>query len=295
LHRRDIDPSVALYSNLISLADQVDADAASYYADNSLLLHVEDICSHITRYRGTFYAPELVGAFLGAAQAEAFWLILDPNSISQFITEMETSTDKQQMGLADLKKLAVIIAEIVDAKSHFTSEHSLGVAKLARFISKHFGLCGDRLDLLEVAALMDDIGKLQIPDEVLESPQKLIPLERAIMKKHSFATYQILKPVNGLEELARWSSQHHESLNGCGYPFHMVGSELSLEARIIKVADIYQALAQNRLYRKALPPVEILSILQKIKTDIEVDPLLVNFVEQHLNGCHQAAIGLPAF
>jgi putative nucleotidyltransferase with HDIG domain len=267
--------------------------AASYYADNSLLLHVEDICSLISRYRDTFFAPELVDAFLDAAQAEAFWLILNPDFIPQFITEMELYTDKQQIGLEDLKKLALIIAEIVDAKSHFTTEHSMGVARLARFMAEHFGIKGNRLDLLEVAALLHDIGKLQIPDEVLESPQKLTPLERAVMKKHSFATYQILKRVSGLEELARWASQHHESLNGGGYPFHMKGGELPLEARIIKVADIFQALAQNRPYRKPLPAAEILCLLRQMQTDLEVDPLMVDFVALHLDGCHQAAVGHP--
>jgi putative nucleotidyltransferase with HDIG domain len=294
LQQLDIDPTAALKANLIYLADRVEVQASPYYSDSSLLLHIQDICALVNRHRGSFFAPQLVDAFLDAAQTEAFWLILNTDFIPQYIIDMGHYGHKQHIGLAELKKFALIIAEIVDAKSHFTTEHSLGVARLARFIAGHFGIHDNRLDLLEIAALLHDIGKLQIPDEVLDSPLKLSPLERAVMKKHSFATYQILKRVSGLEELARWASQHHESLNGNGYPFHMPASEIPLEARIIKVADIYQALAQNRPYRAPLPAVEILAILRQMEADKEVDPRLTDFVALHLDDCQRAAVGQPA-
>lgn len=291
LQRDDIDPGIARFTNLIYLADRIDFCATPYYADNSLLLHAPEICARIKQYRGTYFAPELVDAFLVAAQVEAFWLILDSDYIPQYVNDMGRSVDKVQVGLDNLKQLGSIVAAIVDAKSHFTSEHSHGVARVARFIGGEFGLRGEHLDRLEVAALLHDIGKLQIPDEVLESPLKLTPYERAIMKKHSFATYQILKRVIGLEEVARWASQHHESLNGGGYPFHAPAGELPLESRIIKVADIYQALAQNRPYRRPLAPAEILQMLRQMESALEIDPQLVDFVARHLDDCQSAAVG----
>lgn len=291
LSRLDLDPSLARCANLIYMADRIDVQAAPYYADSSLLLHVDEICSLIRRHRSTFFSPELVDAFLEAARAEAFWLILDPDFIPQYVNDMALNSNKQQVGLTDLKRFALIIAEIVDAKSHFTTEHSLGVGRMARFMAEQAGIAGDRLDLVEIAALLHDIGKLQIPDEVLENPHKLSPLERAIIKKHSFVTYQILKRVTGFEELALWASQHHESLNGGGYPFHMPSGALPLEARIIKIADIYQALAQNRPYRKPLPAAEILALLRQMQAAVEVDPAMVDFVAEHLDQCHEAATG----
>lgn len=289
-----LDPATARFANLIYLADRIDVCAAPYYGDNSLLLHSEEICSRIGRYRGTFFAPELVDAFCDAARAEAFWLILDADFIPQFVSDMALTGSTAQIGLVDLKQFARIVAEIVDAKSHFTSEHSLGVARVARFIGAGCELRGERLELLEVAALLHDIGKLQIPDEVLESPMKLTPFERAVMKKHSFATYQILKRVIGLEELARWASQHHESLDGGGYPFRTPAGGLPLESRIIKVADVYQALAQNRPYRQPLPPGEILRLLRRMEVNLELDPHLVDFVAGHLDGCQEAAIAVQS-
>jgi putative nucleotidyltransferase with HDIG domain len=293
LQQGHIDPNLARYANLIFLADRIDVCAAPYYAENSLLFHMQDISARIYRYRGSFFAPELVDAFLSAAQAEAFWLSLDRDFIPQFVSDMVRSGNKVQIDLAELKQFALIVAAIVDAKSHFTWEHSLGVARVARFIGDAFGIRGERLDLLEIAALLHDIGKLQIPDEVLESPLKLTPFERAIMKKHSFATYQILKRVIGLEELAFWASQHHESLDGGGYPFRTPAGGLPLESRIIKVADIYQALAQTRPYRQPFSTSEILQLLRQMQGALEIDPLLVDFVAGHLDGCQRAAVGPP--
>lgn len=286
-----IDSFVSLFTNLIYLADRIDVTAAPYYADSSLLLHVQDICTLINRYRGSFFAPQLVDAFLAAAQTEAFWLILNPDFIPHYVSDITSRESTQYIGLADMKKFALIIAQIVDAKSHFTSEHSFGVARITRYMAERCGINGDRLELLEIAALLHDIGKLQIPDEVLESPRSLTLLETSVMRRHSFATYQILRRVTGLEELSLWASQHHESLNGNGYPFHLHAGELPLESRIIRVADIYQALAQNRPYRRPMAAGEILALLRSMAKDMEIDLQMVDFVASHLNGCHKAAVG----
>lgn len=294
LQRSGLDPASGRFANVIYLADRIDVNAAPYYADNSLLLQVPKICALIDHYRGSFFAPKLVDAFLDAAQSEAFWLILNPDYIPHFISDMARTANRQQIGLAELKQLGLILAEIVDAKSHFTCEHSWGVARVARYMAEGNGISGERLELLEIAALLHDIGKLQIPDAVLESPEQLGPYEQSVIKKHSFATYQILKRVTGLEELASWASQHHESLNGGGYPFHMLADQLPIESRIIKVADIYQALAQNRPYRQSLPPTEILDLLRAKASAREVDPQMVNFIANHLDACQLAAVGSPA-
>lgn len=287
------DPRAARFANLIYLVDRVDVNAAPYYADNALLLHVEEIRDLIDRHRGIFFSPELVEAFLDASRSEAFWLLLDEDFIPQFVADMGCMSRKLTINLEELKRFALIIAEIVDAKSHFTTEHSLGVARLSRVLAGMTGIAGEGLDLIETAALFHDIGKLQIPDEVLESPAKLSPAERALMKRHSFATHQILRRLGGFDQLARWASEHHETLRGDGYPFHLLAGEIALESRIIKVADIFQALAQNRPYRGPVPPGEILTFLRSMEKENEVDPVLVNLVALHLDECYAAAVGSP--
>jgi putative nucleotidyltransferase with HDIG domain len=290
-----VEPTLARHANLIHLVDRVDALAIPFYRDESLLLHVSEIRDVIKRHRGQLFAPDLVDAFLAASTPEAFWLQLDPAYIPQYVADMERFRRGHVSSLAELKQFAVLIARIVDEKSHYTAEHSQGVARLARFLGQQAGIDGDHLDKLEIAALMHDIGKLQVPDELLESAGPFSPAERAVMKKHSFATYQILRRIGGFEELALWAAEHHESLNGSGYPFHLQASEIPLESRIIKVADIFQALAQRRPYRAPLPALEIMAVLHKMLADNEVDEAIVSMVDRHLDECQRAALGLGEF
>lgn len=286
-----IDPYVARLANLVHLADRVDALACKYYRDESLLLHVGEIRDLIVRYSGRFFAPELVDAFLQVSAPEAFWLLLDPVYVARYVADIEQPGTCRAGTPLELKQFAHVIASIVDAKSHFTAEHSIGVGRLARFIGQCAGICGDRLEKLEIAALLHDIGKLQVPDALLESPTGFSPADRAIMKKHSFATYQILKQIGGFEEMALWAAQHHESLNGSGYPFHLKGADIPTESRIIKVADIFQALAQRRPYRAPMPGPDILKVLQKMRDAGEVDGGLVDIVAQHLDASLRLANG----
>lgn len=288
---QQINPTVALHANLIHLVDRVDALAISHYIDESLLLHTDAIKETINRHRNTLFSPDLVDAFLAASTPEAFWLQLDPAYIPQYTQDMERARDSHTGTLDELKQFAVLIARIVDQKSHFTAEHSVGVARLARYLGQLAGFEGDHLEKLEIAALMHDIGKLQVPDELLESPGAFSPAERAVMKKHSFATYQILRRIGGFEEMASWAGEHHESLSGTGYPFHLKAGQISKESRIIRVADVFQALAQRRPYRAPMPVTDIMEVLHKMQADNEVDGAIVSMVAQHLDDCLLAALG----
>jgi HD-GYP domain-containing protein (c-di-GMP phosphodiesterase class II) len=209
--------------------------------------------------------------------------------VGRYLKDMNIRSEESIIGLEELRGFANIIAQIVDAKSSYTNDHSQGVGRLTRYLAKKSGIKGERLDLLEISALLHDIGKLQIPDAILESANTLSPSERLRMKKHSFATFQILKNVEGVGNLALWAAQHHESLNGKGYPFCKSANEIPLESRIIKVADIYQALAQNRPYRKSMPQEEIISILLSLQANNEIDSEIVHIVAQNIDECHRIA------
>ncbi len=288
LQEIDLPHEIALFANLIYLVDRVDITAA-HYSGNSLMQSVEDIRNLFAQHRGTLFAPELLDAFMAASRSEAFWYLIEPDSIPLYLSEMNISSVKCLVGLNEIKGFARIIAAIVDAKSHYTTDHSLGVGRLTRFLAEKVGITGEHLDLLEISALLHDIGKLRIPDELLESTAKLSDSERTQMKKHSFTTFQILKILDGVGDMALWAAQHHESLNGNGYPFRNLGEKIPLESRIIKVADVYQALAQNRPYRKSLPQEEIMTILLSMQANNEIDPEIVSTIAQNLDECHRIA------
>jgi putative nucleotidyltransferase with HDIG domain len=278
----------ALFANLIFLVDRVDALTAPHYGKDLLLVR-HAIRERIAGYRGTLFAPELVDAFLQVSAAEAFWLSMEPPHLERFLFEMEREHLPLPIGLAELKQLAQMFANIVDAKSHFTVEHSNGVARLARYLAEKLGLPQARCDMLEVAGLLHDLGKLRVPDEILDKPGPMDERERAVMLRHSFESYQILRRIKGLEEIALWAAYHHEMPAGHGYPFHASSGELGKEARIIAVADVFQALAQNRPYRDGLSSPRIVEMLQEQAAAGHLDREIVALVAKDPEGCWQQA------
>ncbi len=146
--------------------------------------------------------------------------------------------------------------------------------------------------MLELAGLLHDIGKLRQPDELLDKPGKLTPEEYAHIQRHSFDTYTILKNIKGLEKVTQWAALHHERADGSGYPYHLSTETLALEARIVAVADVFQALAQKRPYRDPLQPDEIMEILNEMVDDGKLDRKVVMRVDQDLQRCWQTALGV---
>lgn len=283
----------ALESNLIFLVDRVDTFAAPYYGQGNLFEHVDAIRQRIKSVSGSYFSPEMVSAFMAASDTEAFWLALEPRVLTQRLAEHAAVVDSHPLSEEDLLKLARIFAGIVDAKSRFTREHSEGVTRLATFIGRTLGLSAGACARLEIAALLHDLGKLRIPDEILEKPGPLDEHERHVINTHSFETYQILHKIPGFEDIAQVAAYHHEVPDGSGYPFHLRGDALSTEARILRVADIVQALGQNRPYRKGMSQPEIESILMRLVEQKKIDLHIVRAVTENfataLRLCNSAA------
>lgn len=288
LTQKDLAKQTALLSNLIYLVDRVDALAARHYGQDLLLVR-NRIRGTIGRYRDTFFAPELVEAFLSASVKEAFWLGLEPNHVKESATAWMLQPSLRQLESADVRQLAKIFASIVDAKSPFTAEHSMGVAQLSRWLAECAQLSPDTQDQLEIAGMLHDIGKLVVPDEILDKPGELDGPEKAVIRQHSFETYQILKQIRGFEEISGWAAYHHEALNGRGYPFHLGEDDLSIEARIVATSDVFQAMSQKRPYRPSLSPKKILRKMQYRVRAGRLDEDLVGIVENNLDACWQAA------
>lgn len=288
LIKLNLSERVKRYSNLVFLADRVDALSAVHL--NTDLLEVKDeIRGQIKDLKNNFFNSEFVDVFLSASKNEAFWITLQPRYLTRFMQQRANERESIIMPWKDVKKLAEIFAHIVDAKSHFTAEHSVGVSRLAAYLSALKGLPREICDKVEISGLLHDLGKLRVPDEIIDKPMKLDNSELAHMRYHSFETYEILSRVNGLEEIALWAANHHETLDGTGYPFRRKAEELSIESRIISVADVFQALGQNRPYRSPLPPKEILKILKEFADRRHLDANLVAVVEKNLDQCYQVA------
>lgn len=277
-----LEKTLAEQANLIWLVDRVDALIVPYLAANQLLGQHQAIRDQISQYSGGFFAPDLVAAFMQASVTEAFWLNLELRGVQRYLLDQQAKIETFQANFAQLKQLAQIFAHIVDTKSVFTAEHSLAVARVARFLAEKMGVSADNCDKIEIAGLLHDLGKLGVADLILEKPGPLSPAERLVMNTHTFETFQILHRITGFEEIAQWAAYHHEEPDGSGYPFHIKQDQMCLEARILRVADIFQAMVQNRPYRPGLNASELLLFLDDLVRQHRVDAEVVAVLKQSL-------------
>jgi HD-GYP domain-containing protein (c-di-GMP phosphodiesterase class II) len=281
---------VKLRANCIYMVDRVDVLALGYQIDGEdILLGKDEIRHKIFERRDDWFCPELVDAFMEISNSEAFWFTLESDHVNGYLATWLSHFPEQSMEFHELRSLVHVFSCIVDAKSPFTKQHSDGVAHLARYIGGLFRLPEETCEMLELVGLLHDIGKLRVPDNLLEKPGNLNEAEIVIMRRHSFDTYSILKNIRGLEQISLWALQHHERMDGTGYPFQSKGADLSFEARIVAVADVFQALAQDRPYRSALEQTIILDILKQQADSGKLDRKIVAAVEANLHECWRVA------
>jgi putative nucleotidyltransferase with HDIG domain len=164
---------------------------------------------------------------------------------------------------ADIDLICEAFGDVVDAKSSFTYRHSMGVTNAAVDIARQMNLSPERVRLVHRAALLHDLGKLRVPNSILDKPGKLDANEWQIVQEHPRLTREILRRISQFDELALIAGAHHEKLDGSGYPDRLLGSSLPLEARIIAVADVYGALTEDRPYRAGLPLEQVIEIMTK--------------------------------
>jgi putative nucleotidyltransferase with HDIG domain len=189
--------------------------------------------------------------------------------------------EERTLDPSEIDTICEAFAEVVDAKSPFTYRHSLGVANAANAIARQMDLPEARRQMLGRASLLHDIGKLSVSNSILDKPSALTVEEWRMLNKHPGLTRQILARVSAFGELARIAGEHHEMLDGTGYPDQLLAKDLCLESRILTVADVYGALAEDRPYRVALGMEEMLSIIQGLaphKLDGECVAALVQVI-----------------
>lgn len=157
------------------------------------------------------------------------------------------------------------IGKMVEARDPYTSGHQKRVAELAVKIAKEMNLEGKMIEGIKFAALIHDIGKIQLPSEILTKPTKLTELEYEMIKTHPSTGYEILKNIHFPWPIAEIVYQHHEKIDGSGYPRGLKGEEILLEARIITVADVMEAISSHRPYRASLGVEFALEVVEKGK------------------------------
>ncbi len=205
---------------------------------------------------------EVTGLSLGAMDfikkpfiPEVF--LLRVRHIMELVQLQKNLSDKVDMKTKEIEDLFLHVvsslADAIDAKDTYTNGHSGRVAKYSRMIASKYGYSRKQLDDIYMMGLLHDVGKIGIPDAVINKPSTLTPEEYGIIKNHPVLGDRILKNISEMPSLATGARWHHERYGGGGYPDGLSGEEIPEEARIIAVADAYDAMSSRRSYREVLP------------------------------------------
>lgn len=242
-----------------------------------ILNQTDGIVSAIRGLSGTEFSPKAVDAFTEVSKREFMWmdLVLNPGFLLLFTGTM------RDISLDEALIYTKFMSRIIDFRSSFTAMHSAGVAASAQELARLAGMSDEECKMMRIAGYLHDIGKLRVPNEILEKPGKLTKEEFNIVKEHPYYTRLILLDVDGFEKIAEWAGYHHEKLNGNGYPFHLTAENLDLGSRIMAVADIFSAITEVRPYRAGMNREQALQVMRENVRNGSICENVVRLLEEH--------------
>lgn len=274
-------------AGLIALADQTDVRFQMGSGGGKKLGGIRDyLADSVEKYGGrlteaalSVLTPELMERLDDGRVAEAF---------RQVIPEKKIVLDSDK-----LLRMSGIIAKIIDYKSSFTKEHTMQIANKALYMSQIYGYGEEDAARIYMAAALHDFGKLFIPTQILEKPGRLTDEEFEVIKSHAFYTWESLRRIEGFEDMALWASNHHEKLDGSGYPCGKKATELDFISRLIACLDIYQAVREARPYHPERSHAETMTILNDMASKGFVDQGIAGDLDKHLSALESGRAQFP--
>ena len=225
---------------------------------------VEAALDEVRERKGRWFDPAMVEAFEAVAADPAFWAALASPDLARRVVALEPEAAVVTVDEDYLDDIASAFARIIDAKSPYTGGHSERVALFSDMIAEQMGMPRERRRRLQRAALLHDIGKLGVSNQVLDKPGRLDADEWSQMQQHTLLGEQILSKVEAFADVALIAGAHHEKLDGTGYPRGLAADKINLDTRIITTADVFDALTADRPYRAAMPVNEAYSVMRSM-------------------------------
>jgi len=224
---------------------------------------------------------QLLEAYLGVAVKRMF--STGPEAFNQYLQRFGREAEGGPGDGPSLMDTVTALAFAIDAKDHYTQGHSQSVSRLAGQIARQLGLTEAEVEEIRLAAIVHDVGKIGVPEAVLNKPSRLTPEEFELMKAHAVLGEKILEPlkVKAIERIRPMVRHHHEMFDGRGYPDRLKGEAIPLGARIIKVADCFDTIVSDRAYKKARSVDEAIAELRRCSGS-EFDPFVVHAFEKSL-------------
>jgi HD-GYP domain-containing protein (c-di-GMP phosphodiesterase class II)/uridine kinase len=270
---------IPLMSQIIRLADMIEVNFHLEACD--INLH-NKLIAFITEKNGQTFSSKVATAFLKIVPDQGFWRNLKDDLIDKAL-KAEVPQYIKELSLEEIRKITGVFSKIIDSKSEYTQRHSRELSNKAAFMADYYKFSTDEKMKLMIAADLHDIGKLAVPNHILDSPNKLSDEEFSIIKKHTYYTRLALQEIKGFEDITEWASNHHEKLNGKGYPYGKNDQELDFNSRLIACLDIYEALTEERPYRKPLEHKEAMKILYNMCDNGFIDLVISKDIDVAFN------------
>ncbi|MFB3920792.1 MAG: HD domain-containing phosphohydrolase [Terriglobia bacterium] len=209
------------------------------------------------------WKQQLLEAYLGVAVKRMF--STGPEAFNQYLARFEAATSDTNGENPSLMDTVTALAFTIDAKDHYTQGHSQSVSRLAAQLAQQLGLSSEEMEDIRLAGILHDIGKIGVPESVLNKPSCLTPEEYELVKSHTILGEKILEPlkVKAIERIRKMVRSHHERVDGKGYPDGLTGNDIPLGARIITIADCFDTLISERAYKQACQLEEAVEELQR--------------------------------
>jgi len=271
---RKVAHEIPVASQIALLAQVADVFFMSGSKELSLL--------QIERRSGSWFDPELVKIFSSLSTNADFWFKLGQGNLQAEISLLEPAGYAMNVTEERLDDITAAFGMIVDSKSPFTYNHSSRVALYTDGIAEQFGYSENHRAYLRRAALLHDIGKLGVSNDILDKPGKLDEDEWQIMHKHSRYTEEILSHLTPFSDMAKMAGAHHERLDGKGYPYGLSADEIHMDTRIITVADIFDAITAARPYRGPIPVDKSLEIMTA-ECGTAIDEIVLDALKQKIS------------
>ncbi|WP_273322449.1 HD-GYP domain-containing protein [Vallitalea guaymasensis] len=266
---------IPLMSQLIFFGDRLDN---VFNLNNTDYPKICKINKYVKEQSGKLFSPIIVDTFLEVSDKTSFWLDLNDDFIYNGITRTIPNIN-MTMSWEELEQVTKIFSLVIDNKSAFTLRHSQGLAAKAETMGKYYKKDNIEILKLKIAANLHDLGKLAISNDIIDKNGKLDETEFYLIKQHTYYSRISLSNIDEFKDITEWACNHHEKLDGSGYPFGLTGDKLDFNSRLIMCLDIYQALMEERPYRKGLTHEKSMSILRDMVTEGLIDGGIVEDID----------------
>lgn len=267
-----------LLGNLLFLSDRIDVMIAT--STEEILTCKDAIFKHLSLYSNKLFNPDFIEAFRSCAEDETFWTEWKLTMNESYWDSWISSGEVHQFTFDELITIFKLLSSCVDNKESYQHNHSVIVSSLAKSIANKLQMSDDDIKRLTLAALIHDIGKLKVPDRIIEKASPLGLKEYEVIQHFSTDVYKILGKVSGLEEISLWGSQHVNI---------DPKSELPLPSKIISVVDTFEILSRHNPYHQNLSKDDILRTMNTMVLKGQLDPEIVEVVHNNVDLLYKIA------